>query len=443
MKLSLQRHGYMKVGELLFLQGPQITIEHLRSAIRLLQKRHPFLRSRLQENPTKPDTFLMEEDENVQLNVREMTRNRNEYREFWRRIYRENEKQVPRIGEPLVEFWLLQDPNDQSDDNAPREIVIICEHSICDGVSLSVVAHELLIALSDTDTKLFEKSLAWPITMENAISNSSPGWRRFLAFARFIYAATYWRMTSSLPTSRIPFNEIDFTLGDMAKHCHTESFFDSLSQEETKKFIERCKQNGVTVTPAVGSAVIAAIAPLVSRHDNQETRLLTSLAADTRRRCVPIVPNHDLSYQVAGTLAFDLPTRNAPTTSESLWQVAKVFAQHLQYCIDSNQILSIGMIMNNLYQKSFDPPDVNQIPTCGISSWGVLPFQEQYGPWQLNGTLPLCNLISVAIPMVLLQTVNGVLTVACMGADPVFSPRHIENLCNETMRKLRQMIEDE
>ena len=278
--------------------------------------------------------------------------------------------------------------------------------------------------------------------MENAIKNSLPLWQRLLAFGRFIYAVAYWRLTSSLPISKMPFGEFDFPLVDMAKHCHTEFFFGSLSEEETKTLIEKCKQRGVTVTPAVGSAVLAAIAPLVSRPDDQETKLLTSLAADTRRRCTPTVPAHDLSYQVGGTLAFDLPTRDVPTTSEGLWQVAHAFAQHLQYCISSDQILSIGLIMSLMYRKSLEPPDLTKIPTFGISSWGVLPFQEQYGQWQLNGTLPLCNLISVAIPMVLLQTVNGVLTVACMGADPVIPSRNLEHLCHGTMQKLRQMIED-
>ena len=108
MKLSLQREGYMKVCEVLFLQGPHIPVEALKSAVRQLQNRHPFLRSRLQNNPATPETFLMEENENVQLTIREIARDRNESREFWRREYRQREKQVPRVGEPLVEFWLLQ-----------------------------------------------------------------------------------------------------------------------------------------------------------------------------------------------------------------------------------------------------------------------------------------------------------------------------------------------
>lgn len=108
MKLSFQRQGYMKVCELLFLQGPQITVEALNAAIRHLQTRHPFLRSRLKNDPSTPETFLMEEDETVQLKIRQIQRNRNECKEFWRREYREHEKEIPQIGEPLVEFWLLQ-----------------------------------------------------------------------------------------------------------------------------------------------------------------------------------------------------------------------------------------------------------------------------------------------------------------------------------------------
>ena len=48
-----------------------------------LQRRHLFLRSRLKINPAAEDAYLMEE-------------------------WRAREKEIPVIGQPLVEFWLLQ-----------------------------------------------------------------------------------------------------------------------------------------------------------------------------------------------------------------------------------------------------------------------------------------------------------------------------------------------
>ena len=108
MKLSQQRQGYMKVSEILYLRGPHISREALMSAVRYVQGRHPFLRSRLQNNPATPDTFLMEEDETVQLEIRDITRKRSECVDFCNRELRKHEKQISCIGQPLAELWLLQ-----------------------------------------------------------------------------------------------------------------------------------------------------------------------------------------------------------------------------------------------------------------------------------------------------------------------------------------------
>ncbi|CAF1672622.1 unnamed protein product, partial [Adineta ricciae] len=51
---SRQHQGHMKVGEVLHLQGPYISLDMLIAAINRLQRRHPFLRSRLENNSTKP-----------------------------------------------------------------------------------------------------------------------------------------------------------------------------------------------------------------------------------------------------------------------------------------------------------------------------------------------------------------------------------------------------
>lgn len=105
---SQQRGGYMKVGEVLHLRGPFIPVEMLIEAVSLLQLRHPFLRSRLKNNPEKINTFLMEEDFNLQLKIIEIGRRRDEHESFWKHEWRAREKEPAVVGEGLAEFWLLQ-----------------------------------------------------------------------------------------------------------------------------------------------------------------------------------------------------------------------------------------------------------------------------------------------------------------------------------------------
>ncbi|CAF4501294.1 unnamed protein product, partial [Rotaria sp. Silwood2] len=76
--------------------------------IGLLQRRHPVLRSRLQINPKKSDSYLLEEDDMLQLKIREISRKHTDHLTFWHQEWREQEKKTTDIGQGLAEFWLLQ-----------------------------------------------------------------------------------------------------------------------------------------------------------------------------------------------------------------------------------------------------------------------------------------------------------------------------------------------
>jgi hypothetical protein len=108
MHASLQHQGYMKFGEVLHVRGPYISLEALSTVVGHLQRRHPVLRSRLQINSEKPDSYLLEEDNTLRLKIREIPRKRADHSTFWGREWREREKDVTVIGEGVAEFWLLQ-----------------------------------------------------------------------------------------------------------------------------------------------------------------------------------------------------------------------------------------------------------------------------------------------------------------------------------------------
>ncbi|CAF1543908.1 unnamed protein product, partial [Rotaria sp. Silwood1] len=354
-------------------------------------RRHPILRSRLQINSEKPDSYLLQEDDTLQLQIREIPRKRTDHLVFWRQEWSDREKIITDIGQGLAEFWLLQDPEDDNDDNSPREVVVICEHSVCDGLSLSNVAHELLTALTGENDNMFTNSLDWPVTMETAIQRSLSIVGKLLTFGRFILAALYLRASNTWSIARIPIANVDFLLTDMCDYCHTESCYSTLNKEETQKLVEKCRHKGVTVTSAVSSAILYAASMHIKSEDDHPSALRISIGADTRRRCAPPISNHDLSYQVSGILPFIIPTRDMPTTSEGMWQLAKTFGDFVKTSVDAGQILALGMIMGKIFQKTLGAPNFSELPTCGISSWGILPFSQDYGRWKLVAMTPFVN----------------------------------------------------
>jgi hypothetical protein len=235
---------------------------------------------------------------------------------------------------------------------------------------------------------------------------------------------------------------VDFPLAEMANYCHTEACYSILNKEETQKLVERCRQEGVTVTSAVSTAILCTASTLVKSEENQPTALHFSIGADTRRRCIPPVPNHDLGFHVSGIMSFILPTRDVPTTTADMWQLAQAFGQHTKTCIDAGQVLALAMIMGKIFEKTLGPPNFAELPTCGISSWGILPFQEQYGQWKLTAMTPFVNMIQGVMPFMTIQTVNGILTIMFVGNDPTVPLSILESLRDGTTHKLHQMIKD-
>jgi len=108
MKSSQKFQGASRLCEVLHLRGPYISFETLSKAVSKLQQRHPTLRSRLQRNGRKVHSYLLEEDNTLQLKIIEIPRQRSDHRTFWKQEWRKREKSAPTIGEALAEFWLLQ-----------------------------------------------------------------------------------------------------------------------------------------------------------------------------------------------------------------------------------------------------------------------------------------------------------------------------------------------
>jgi len=429
--------GFFRVGEILHLRGPFISLDALRTAVGCLQRRHPFLRSRLKNNPGSSNTYLMEEDSTLRLKIREIPRKRDQHLQFWKQEWREREKDIPIVGEGLAEFWLLQDPDDREDDQAPREIIIICEHCICDGLSLSTVAHELLLALGEEDKSLFKESLDWPVSMETAIERSLSRWNRFTIFSKFLLNMLYWQMTLGRKSTRLPFADVDFSLNDMCQHCHTEISSGTLNKDETQRLYDKCHQHNVTMNSAISSAILRALSIEVV---DKTAPITYAVPADVRRRCSPPIPNHDLSYQVAGTAIFSIVANDTPTTVEGMWQLAKTFGEYINSSISRGDVMALGMMLGKIYENDNGLVSGTSPLTGGITNWGRLPFQERYGQWDLLEMTSFGNGARSPTPIAVVYTVNGVLTISFSTAAPIISANVLQNIKDNTMTNLHSMM---
>ncbi|CAF0981338.1 unnamed protein product [Adineta ricciae] len=191
----------------------------------------------------------------LQLPVEELPRKREERDRFWLQEWPRREKEPINIGDSMAKLWLLQDPNDKDDPNGFREVVLMCENCISDGQSVSNAAHPL-----EQDCACMRATVALGISMEAAIRSSLSVVNRILTLSRFSFSTIHTLIANRLPVARVSFAEVDFDINEMDQYCHTEIVHGVLNKEMTAKLLVKCRQKGVTVTPAVTSTILAITA---------------------------------------------------------------------------------------------------------------------------------------------------------------------------------------
>ena len=146
---------------------------------------------------------------------------------------------------PLIRFVLLKS-EDVSD------IIIICQHSICDGISLTILMQDTISLLNNPHTKIKKIDTVFPTT-----NNFRVPFRVKLELLnhKFIMSIIN-RKWNNQP---VIFDDEDY------KNLH-EAYFQkfryriinlNLSEEETTNLIVRCRENQVTVNSAISVALLA------------------------------------------------------------------------------------------------------------------------------------------------------------------------------------------
>jgi len=110
----------------------------LRSAVSQVRQRHPNLRVRIIEDDDRDPWFTSEGAKEIPVEI--VPRESDDH---WIKVVQES-CQIPFEFEtqPAIRFVLVQSPN-------ISELIILCHHIICDGLSLAYLARDLMVHLGD------------------------------------------------------------------------------------------------------------------------------------------------------------------------------------------------------------------------------------------------------------------------------------------------------
>lgn len=212
----------------------------LRSAIVKIRKRHPLLGVHLEFDEYHQAWFTSSNTLDIPLKTYTRTSE-----ESWLEACRkENSIPFQLDKEPLLRVLWVKTSSPVS------EVVLVGQHSICDGISLVYLMRDLLTYLADPDMEV--EVLNTPPTLDQAanLNEIKVNWLIKLLLTRF---ASKWKEKEVIFTTEDfrPFQDVYNAAGyQVITH--------EMNQQETEKLIRVSREHGVTVNSLLYSALISA-----------------------------------------------------------------------------------------------------------------------------------------------------------------------------------------
>jgi NRPS condensation-like uncharacterized protein len=237
-----------------------VTGEMLKNAVAKAQQRHTLLQVRIKEDQEHELWFTSQGVGKIPIEI--VSR---KSQDDWIKIHAEASK-IPYEFEsrPAICFILVRSPE-------ISELIILCHHIICDGMSLAYLARDLMVYLDDPTREVEVLPAPAPISLDNLPGDAVPP-----ALVRFFIN----RIKRKWDEEIVFFDQEDYetltkTYWDNYQH---KLFSIELSEEETSALVARCKKENITVNSAITAAFSGALSFVAGEEPHHaKTAIGTSL----------------------------------------------------------------------------------------------------------------------------------------------------------------------
>ena len=255
-----------------------VTEEMLKNAVAKAQQRHTLLQVRIEEDQEHALWFTSQGVGEIPIQI--VPR---KSQDDWIDIHAEASK-VPYEFEtrPAIRFILVQDPE-------ISEVIILCHHIICDGMSVAYLARDLMVYLGDPSREVEALPAPAPITLNNIPGDVAPS-----ALVKYFIN----RIKRKWDEEIVYFDQEDYeiltkTYWDNYKH---KLFSIELSEEETSALVKQCRSEGITVNSAITAAFSGALTFVSGKKSHHKK---TGIAVSLRDR-LPEPPEEAMGYYASG-----------------------------------------------------------------------------------------------------------------------------------------------
>ncbi len=421
----------------------------LRNAVEKVQQRHALLRARIVDDKDHNQWFTTEGV--VEIPIEIVHRGS---KDDWIKIHAQASR-IPYEFEtrPAIRFILVQSPE-------ISELIILCHHIICDGMSLAFLARDLMLHLGDPGRAVELLPAPAAIDLDNLPSDVSQS-----VIVKFFIN----RMNRQWVGERVFFDQEDYRVLTQAywDNFHHEILSIELSEAQTSALVARCREQNITVNSALTTAFSAAQSFVEGEKPYHEKIVV---AASLRDR-LPNSPGEGMGMYAGGV---ELKFKYDP--KQSFWENARAFHNTIQPRYTNKNLFSdllnwlyldptIFEAMNfkklgglvpsdsarseklNSFSKNKDVvwrilqrDNLESLETkhwgTAVTNLGRLDFPQKYGPLELDrlimqpgGGIPLANanLVLGAV------TCSGKLSLVVEYAEEAIDPGTMERIKDKAL----------
>ena len=299
-----------------------VSKDMLNHAVAQVQQRHVLLRVRIKEDHDHTQWFTSEGVQEIPIEI-VPRKSEND----WIKIHAAASK-IPFEFEtrPAIRFILVQSPD-------VSELIILCHHMICDGMSLAYLARDLMVHLGDPAREI-QVLPDIPMTLDNLPSDVS-----LSGIVKFFIN----RIRREWAEENVFFDQEDYkvltkTYWDNYQH---ELFSIELSEAETSALVARCRKEAVTVNSALTAAFSGAQSFV---QGEKPYHAKTAIAASMRDR-LPNPPGEAMGYYATG-----VELKLKYNHQKSFWENARKFHKKIKPNFTNKKVS--GNLLNWLQMDS-------------------------------------------------------------------------------------------
>jgi NRPS condensation-like uncharacterized protein len=217
-----------------------ITEDMLTEAVNKAQQRHANLRVRIKWDEEHDPWFTSEDVKEISVEI--VPRESDDH---WIKVQHEESKKPFEFDErPAIRFILVHSPD-------VSELIILCHHIICDGLSLAYLARDLMVHLGDPAIEVEILPDPTPIDLNNLPKDVSVN-----PVVKFFIN----RINKRWRKEKIHFDQEDYRDLNEAywMKARHQILSVELSESQTTSLVERCREENTTVNSALTTAFVGA-----------------------------------------------------------------------------------------------------------------------------------------------------------------------------------------